>query len=132
MLFRSRKKGWSAGNYIQKFHTGGIIGKMTSDEGIAMVQSGERVLSREQTGDFENLVTWLPNLEDIVSKFNNIKASNVSNDNSNQSTHISNTFNVYPTKDTDTNKLVDNVIKGIENKARRSGANLKQNRIFVK
>ena len=127
-----KKKGWSSGNYIQKFHTGGIIGKMTSDEGIAMVQSGERVLSREQTGDFENLVTWLPNLEDIVSKFNNIKANNVSNDNSNQSTHISNTFNVYPTKDTDTDKLVDNVIKGIENKARRSGVNLKQNRIFVK
>ena len=125
---KSRQKGWSAGNYIQKFHTGGIIGKMTSDEGIAMVQSGERVLSREQTGSFDKLVyDWIPKLTNMMQKFNNLKAStSIGNSNStNQTLNFYSEVNVTASNELDIENVTDMVVKGIEDKARRFGCNLK-------
>lgn len=116
-----KKQGWATGNYIQRFHTGGIIGKMTSDEGIAMVQSGERVLSREQTGSFDKLVyEWMPKFNDIMLKFNNLKA-NDSSLNNNNSVTVNNEWNVENNTPFDVKKTEKNIEQVFKAELRRYG-----------
>lgn len=123
--YKKNRQGWSSSSYIKKFHTGGIIGKMSSDEGLAMVQTGERVLSREQTGSYDDFVyKWLPQFESIMGKFTSLK-TNDNVDNSNQILNFYNTYNVDAANDFKAEKLASDVVKHIEDKARRFGVNLK-------
>lgn len=75
-VYKKNRQGWVSGAYIQKFHTGGIVGDIKrNDEGLAIVQSGERILSKSQTDIFEDFTGWLPNFNSMVKSINNLNTN---------------------------------------------------------
>ena len=91
---------------------------MYSDEGIAMVQTGERILSRKQTDSFEKLTNWLPNFENIVSKFSNIKANG---DINNNNITVKNEWNIENNTPFDVQKTNTNIEQVFKSEMRRFG-----------